>query len=75
MSASRVVLDSIPNDLRYDPTFDLNLDVLLSEKTLGVLLNWQEDVFVFRLNIQPGSKTYRFLLSNVCALNDPLGFS
>lgn len=32
MSTSRVILDSIPNDIRYDPTLDLNLDVLLSEK-------------------------------------------
>lgn len=45
------------------------------KKTLGVLLNWKEDVFLFILNIQPGSKTYRLLLSNVCALYDPLGFS
>ncbi len=72
MSTSRKVLQSVPEDLRSDPKLNLNLDALPAEKTLGVTLNWQEDVF--KVKIQTGSDTYRAILSDVCGLYDPLGF-
>ena len=74
MSTSRVVLHSIPSELRSDPSLNLNLDDLPAEKTLGITLNWQEDAFKFKVNIRPGSDTYRSILSDVCGLYDPLGF-
>jgi hypothetical protein len=74
MSTSRVVLHSIPSELRSDPSLNLNLDDLPAEKTLGITLSWQEDAFKFKVNIRPGSDTYRSILSDVCGLYDPLGF-
>jgi hypothetical protein len=74
MSTSRKVLQSVPEDLRSDPKLNLNLEALPAEKTLGVTLNWQEDIFVFKVKIQTGSDTYRTILSDVCGLYDPLGF-
>ena len=53
----------------------MNLDDLLAKKTLGITLNCQEDAFTFTVNIRPGSDTYCSILSDVCGLYDPLGFS
>lgn len=74
MSTSRTVLNTIPNDLRSDPNLDLNLDALAAEKALGIMLNWQEYRFLFKVKIKVGSETYRSILSDVCGLYDPLGF-
>lgn len=38
------------------------------------MLNWQKDVFTFKVKIRAGSNTYRSILSDVCGLYDPLGF-
>lgn len=74
MSTSRTVLNTIPSNLMSDHDLDLNLDDLPAEKTLGIMLNWQEDHFLFKVKIKLGSETYRSILSDVCGLYDPLGF-
>lgn len=71
MSTSIIVLNTIPSNLRSDLNLDLNLDALPAENTLEIMLNWQEDHFLFKVKIKIGSETYRSILSDVCGLYDP----
>lgn len=51
-----------PQRSEVRPNLNLNLYALLVEKTLRIMLNWQEGYFLFKVKIKAGSETYSSIL-------------
>lgn len=73
-SSSRAVMSAFSGALSSAPTLDLNLDDLPQERTLGLRLDCQRDVFLLSVKPGPGGNTLRELLGEVASIYDPLGF-
>ena len=74
LSSSRSVMSGIAAKERIDPTLDLDLDPLPTEKTLGVYWDSERDAFLFKVQTLPGASTKRQILSSTACIYDPLGF-
>ena len=75
MSNSRTVLQEIPVEKRALPDFDLDLDQLPIERTLGVHWNVDEDTFCFKIKPCDKPNTMRGVLSCVSSFYDPIRFA
>ena len=75
MSNSRTVVQEIPVEKRALPDFDLDLDQLPIERTLGVHWNVEEDTFCFKIKPCDKPNTMRGVLSCVSSFYDPIGFA
>lgn len=75
-SNNREVLESIPPAERAKDLqdLDLSMDVLPTERTLGIKWNVETDCFQFTLNMADKPLTKRGVLSGVASIFDPLGF-
>ena len=73
ISNSRNVFSAIPADERAPSVFNLDLDDLPLERTLGVHWNAESDTFGFKTARKEGPATRRGILSAVSSLFDPLG--
>ena len=76
VSSSREVLASI--DVAEHATeirnVDLNIDILPTQRILGVEWNTESDTFSFRMSLMNKPTTQRRIHSMVAAIYDPLGF-
>jgi hypothetical protein len=73
-SSSKVVLASVPGALLSNPSLNLDLDELPTERTLGLKWNCQRDAFEMTTQVDPKSSTKRSLLRAVSSIFHPLGF-
>ena len=75
LSNERKVIESFPIDERADQVKELTLDDSLpNERTLGLMLNIQEDTFYYNTQIPEKPMTRRGILSMASTIFDPLGF-
>ena len=76
-SNSKEVVESIPVESRAKEIkeIDLNCDLLIPERVLGVEWNIENDVFKFRITLKDKPLTRRGILSTVSSIYDPLGFA
>ena len=73
LSSSRAVLATLPPEDRSQPTLNLDLDELPSERTLGVLWDSESDSFKFKIKLDSEANTKRKILRVVASIYDPLG--
>ena len=72
MSSSRRFLATVaPSELSC-PNLDFNSELLPVERTLGILLDWETDQFMFKVNLQPAA-TMRQVLQELSSIHDPIG--
>ncbi|XP_020629770.1 uncharacterized protein LOC110066859 [Orbicella faveolata] len=76
ISNSREVINSVPESERAPSVndLDLNKNLVLTERALGVQWNVQADTFSFKIANKEKSATRRGILSIVSSIYDPLGF-
>lgn len=76
ISNSREVINSVPESGRAPSVkdLDLNKNLALTEKALGIQWNVQADTFSFKITSQEKPATRRGILSIVSSIYDPLGF-
>jgi hypothetical protein len=70
-SSRRVFLTVAPSELSR-PHLDFNSELLPAERTLGILLDWETDQFMYRVELKPAS-TMREVLQGLSKVHDPLG--
>ncbi|XP_033109301.1 uncharacterized protein LOC117110650 [Anneissia japonica] len=74
LSNDRQVLEKIPKSERAATVFNLDLQELPVERTLGVLWNVETDKFTFNIKVKERPNTRRGILSTTSSVYDPLGF-
>ena len=76
ISNSREVINSVPESERAPSVkdLDLNKNLALTERALGVQWNVQADTFSFKIASKEKPATRRGILSIVSSIYDPLGF-
>ena len=75
MSNERKVIESFEKDERADAVKELSIDdTLPNERTLGLMLNIEQDEFHYNTNIPEKPMTRRGILSMASTIFDPLGF-
>jgi len=75
VSNDKEVLATIPKSERAASAFDLDLEGLPTQSTLGLQWDMQTDTFNFRTVKKVKAPTRRGILSTVSAMYDPLGFA
>ena len=73
ISNSAFVLESLPKTEISSKYVNLDLNSLISERTLGLIWNIGNDTFTFKPVIKHLADTKRGILSNVSSVFDPLG--
>ena len=73
ISNSAFVLESLPKTEISSKHVNLDLNSLISERTLGLIWNIGNDTFTFKPVIKHLADTKRGILSNVSSVFDPLG--
>ena len=73
-SSSRKVLAKIPSSERANQSFNIDLDELPIERTLGLFWNCELDKFCFQFKCMEKANTKRQILAAVMSIFDPLGF-
>ena len=75
LSNDRKVIDSFPPEERAEAVKEMTIDDTLPyERTLGLMLDVEKDVFRFDTNIKEKPTTRRGILSMASSVFDPLGF-
>lgn len=74
LSNSRKVVESIPEAERATVVKNLDFDLPIIERALGVQWNVASDTFSFSITIKDRPATRRGLLSVISSVYDPLGF-
>ena len=75
LSNEREVIKSFEKDERADAVKELSIDdTLPNERTLGLMLNIEQDEFHYNTNIPEKPMTRREILSMAITIFDPLGF-
>ena len=74
LSNSRKVVESIPEAERATVVKNLDFDLPVIERALGVQWNVASDTFSFNITIKDRPATRRGLLSVISSVYDPLGF-
>ncbi|XP_045029733.1 uncharacterized protein LOC123472386 [Daphnia magna] len=72
MSSSRRVLSTVAPSELSRPHLDFNSELLPVERTLGILLDWETDQFMYKVELKPAS-TMREVLQGLSKVHDPLG--
>ena len=75
LSNDRKVIDRFPPEKRAEAVKEMTInDTLPYERTLGLMLDVEKDVFRFDTNIKEKPTTKRGILSMASSVFDPLGF-
>lgn len=74
MTSSKRVWMSFPSTVRADPTLNIDLDNLPSERTLGLLWHGETDTFAFKFKELENATTKRQVYSAITRIFDPMGF-
>ncbi|XP_033105089.1 uncharacterized protein LOC117107502 [Anneissia japonica] len=74
LSNDRQVLEKIPKSETAATVFNLDLQELPVERTLGVSWNVETDKFTFNVKVKERPNTRRGILSTTSSVYDPLGF-
>ena len=73
MSSSRRFLSTIAPEELSRPHLDFTSELLPVERALGILLDWETDHFMFKVELKQAT-TVREILQGLSRIHDPLGF-
>ena len=74
VSTDRGVLAAFPGEVRANPSVDLDLDELPTDRALGQRWDCDKDAFILEASVKDKATTRRQLMSVVASIFDPLGF-